>query len=195
MIKPCDCESKRVAEYEAFIDGELVRKGRAGESLTVVLQFATDAIRERLAAMYAPHWELTHGYSFLTGEHWMTFEFPDSNSLDRILIDGVAMLLREMPRIDGEQVTLVLRLFKNDCEDWLTNWDKIRDRIPAKSLDQSGYLPVSHPVLSSYGIPALLFTERRFPVREEGECYSVTLKGVPPKRMTEVPSLEIVEKG
>jgi hypothetical protein len=184
MIKPCDCETKRIAEYEAFIDGELVRKGRAGESLTVVLQFATDAIRERLAAMYAPHWELTHGYLFLTGEHWMTFEFPDSNSLDHILIDGVAMPLRDMPRIDGEQVTLVLRLFKNDHEDWLANWAKIRDRIPAKSLDLSGYLPVSHPVLSSYGIPALLFTERRFPLRDDGDCYSVTIKGIVPKRVT-----------
>lgn len=74
MIKPQECFPQRLAALEKFIDGELAQRYMPHDSVNVVLKGATEELREQLARMYSEHWDVVHGYSHLTREHWMTFQ-------------------------------------------------------------------------------------------------------------------------
>jgi hypothetical protein len=81
MIKPRDCLPTRLAKFEQFIDGELARRYMPGEHVTLTLKDCTDDLREQLARMYSVHWSVTHGFSGIYDEHWMTFEDLPSESV------------------------------------------------------------------------------------------------------------------
>jgi hypothetical protein len=139
-----------------------------------------------------------------------TFNPPQElYSLDQILINGVLLPLAEMPKtslmldtdekkspgsdfktytskgLEQKPIEIKLLLFRDAWtrKDWFAEWARISQLIPAKKLDKRNGISVFHPVLAEIGIGSILFTERGAIVRERGQIFSVTLRGLDPKRI------------
>jgi hypothetical protein len=139
-----------------------------------------------------------------------TFNPPQElYSLDQILINGVILPLAEMPKtslmldtdekkspgsdfktytskgLEQKPIEIKLLLFRDAWtrKDWFAEWARISQLIPAKKLDKRNGISVFHPVLAEIGIGSILFTERGAIVRERGQIFSVTLRGLDPKRI------------
>ncbi len=130
-------------------------------------------------------------------------------SLDQILINGVILPLAEMPKtsieldLDAKKspgsdwktyvskgreqkpVEIKILLFRDQWtrKDWFAEWARIAPLIPAAKLENRNGVTVYHPILAEMGITSLLFTERGAIVKEKGQIFSVTIKGLDPKRI------------
>ena len=141
-------------------------------------------------------------------------------SLDQILINGVILPLAEMPKtsieldLDAKKspgsdwktyvskgreqkpVEIKILLFRDQWtrKDWFAEWARISPLIPAAKLENRNGVTVYHPILAEMGITLLLFTERGAIVKEKGQIFSVTIKGLDPKRIKIGGSKKAVQK-
>lgn len=178
MVKPDECiflrARREIAEIRDLIDGKLVQEYAAGRTITIVIPASSDAIREQVAALYSVHWSLIHGFSALSGEHWLTFDCPPDDC--RLIIDGDPLDLFQDPAFNGREVSFKIALRATE-DGGFYMWDKIAPRIPARTTLEE-FSDVYHPMLAARGIDRLLFVERSAIVKDDAGNWTVTIKGL-----------------